>query len=88
MQSPSRGRVGAVSAVEVDLDALGLGDQVADRLGELGGLQRQAADVVVADGVDQVARPQQHRELAEVHLGDQHLVVARQDRRRGRAGTG
>ena len=41
---------------QVDLDALGLGDQVADRLGELGGLERQAADLVVADGVDEVAR--------------------------------
>ena len=64
---------------QVDLDALGLGDQVADRLGELGGLQRHAVDLVVAHGVDQVAGPDQQRELAEVHLGDEHLVVARQD---------
>ena len=55
--------------MQVDLDALGLGDQVADGLGELGRLERQAADLVVADGVDEVLAAQQQRELAEVHLG-------------------
>ena len=86
---PGKGQVGGAHDVplpssrrsvgrarQVHLDAFGVGDQVADRLGELGRLQRQPADVVVADGVDQVARPHQHRELTEVHLGDQHLVVA------------
>ena len=64
---------------QVDLDALGLGDQAADRVGELGGLERQAADLVVADRVDEVLGAQQQRELAEVHLGHQHLVVALED---------
>ena len=35
--------------------------------------------LVVADDVDEVARAQQQGELAEVHLGHEHLVVARQD---------
>ena len=45
-----------------------------DRVGELGGLEGQSADVVVADGVDEVLRPDQQAELAEVHLGYQHPV--------------
>ena len=54
-------------------------DQVGDRLGELGRLQRQAAHVVVADHVDEVLRADQHRELAEVHLGHHHRVVPLED---------
>ena len=53
-----------------------------DHVRQLLGLERQAADLVVADGVDEVLRAQQHRELpravAEVHLRHQHLVVAAQ----------
>ena len=63
-------------------------DQLADRVGELGGLEGQAADVVVADGVDEVLRAQQQRELAEVHLGHQHLVVALEDLAEVASGTG
>ena len=67
------------SCEQVDGDALGLGDQAADGLGELGGLEGQAVDVVVADGVDEVLAAQQQGELAEVHLGHEHLVVALED---------
>ena len=62
----------------VVVDPLGLLDQVADHLGQLGGAERHAADLRVGDDVDQVLRPQQHRQLPEVHLRDQHLVVAPQ----------
>ena len=79
-----QGRCHAISSFgcvrgQVDLDAFGLGDEAADDVGEHGGLERQAAHLVVADDVDEVLRAQQQRELAEVHLGDQHLVVARED---------
>ena len=63
---------------EVDVDALRLGDEAADHVGEHGRLQGQAADLVVADDVDEVLRAQQQGQLAEVHLGHQHLVVALQ----------
>src|SRR5919205_928772 len=33
----------------------------------------------ISDGVDEVLRAQQQRELAEVHLGDEDLVVAPED---------
>ena len=72
-------RGGQAVHAEVDVDALGLGDEVADGLGELGRLERQPAHVVVADGVDEVLAAQQQRELAEVHLRHQHLVVALED---------
>ena len=53
--------------------------ELADRVRELGGRERDAAHAVVADGVDEVAGAQQQRQLAEVHLGDEHLAVAAQD---------
>ena len=73
LRSPQRERG------QVDRDALGLGDQGADGLGELGGLEGHAVDLVVADGVDEVLAAQQQGELAEVHLGAEHLVVALED---------
>ncbi len=40
------------------------------------GLERQSADLVVAEGVHEEPAPQQHGELAQVHLRDHHLVVS------------
>src|SRR5580658_3853596 len=45
---------------------------------ELGRLERQAADLVVGDHVDQETAAQQQGELAEVDLGHEYLVVAAQ----------
>ena len=50
--------------------------------GQLLGLERKPAHAVVADDVDEEAGAQQQRELAEVDLRQQHLVVARAAPRR------
>src|ERR1044071_1216318 len=54
----------------------GIGDHLLDDSGEFGRAERQAADPVIGDDVDQEPAAQHERELAEVDLGDQHLVVA------------
>ena len=46
---------------------------------DLGDAERLAADLVVAHGVDEVARPDEQQQLAEVDLGDEHAPVAAQD---------
>src|SRR5690349_9944809 len=48
-------------------------DQRRDRLGQLARAERQAADAVVADGVDEELGPDQLQQLPGVHLGDEHL---------------
>ena len=48
-------------------------------LDDLGDAERLAPDAVVADRVDQVARPDQHEQLAEVDLRDEHPSVAPED---------
>ena len=55
---------------------------------DLGDPERLAADPVVADGVDEVARPDEHQQLAEVDLRDEHPAVAARGRPRCWPGTG
>src|SRR5436309_3187484 len=50
-----------------------------DSAGELFRFERQTADAVVGDRVDEELRAQQHRELTKVHLRYDDLAVARQD---------
>src|SRR5690242_15729710 len=52
--------------------------QCLGRLSNLLRAQREAADAVVADRVDEELRPDELEQLAEVHLGDEHLLVAAQ----------
>src|SRR6187551_562729 len=53
--------------------SLRLGDDLRDA-------ERLSAHLVVADGIDEVARPDQHQQLTEVDLGDQHAPVVPEDR--------
>ena len=55
------------------------GQQLFGPLVDLGDAEGLAAHPVVADRVDEVARPEEHQELAEVDLGDEHLVEALED---------
>ena len=50
-----------------------------DLLGELGRGERQAAHAVVRAHVDEIGATEQESELAGVHLGHEHAVVAAQD---------
>ena len=59
--------------------AVGRVDRVLQDGGELGRPEGHPADLRVALDVDQVLRAQQHRQLAEVHLGEDDAVVAAQD---------
>src|SRR5829696_7882668 len=53
--------------------SLGLSD-------DLGDPERLAADPVVADGIDEELRPDEHQKLPEVDLRDEHLTVVAEDR--------
>ena len=46
---------------------------------DLGDAEWLAPDPVVPDRIDQVLRPDQHHQLAQVHLGDQDAAVAPKD---------
>src|SRR5918993_3745315 len=80
MSVDSMGRVGAVIAgyrvtaggAQAE-ESLGLGDDLRDT-------ERLPADAVIADGVDEELRPNEHQELAEVDLRDEDPTVAAQDR--------
>ena len=67
------GGVGGHVALVLREDSLGLFD-------DLGDAERLAADAVVADGIDQVLRPDEQQQLAEVDLRDEHPAVAAQHR--------
>src|SRR5688572_3532006 len=54
-------------------EALRLGD-------DLGDAERLAAHLVIADGVDEVARPDEQEQLPEVDLRDEHRAIAPEDR--------
>src|SRR2546427_1361936 len=66
------GIVRSFSSVSDSEDSLGLFD-------DLGDPERLAADPVVAFGIDQELGPDQHEQLAEVDLRDEHLAVASKD---------
>src|SRR6266545_2759167 len=57
---------------------LDIGDHFLDDAGQLGRAERQPANTVVGDHVDQEPAAQDERQLAEVDLGNQHLVVGAQ----------
>src|SRR5215469_7217860 len=54
---------------------LDIGNHILDDAGQFRRPEGEAADPVVRDHVDEVAPAEQQRELPEVDLGDQHLLV-------------
>src|SRR5690349_9101996 len=72
------GRVGAVVAGGAGGRADADPEDAFGFLDDLDDAERLAADLVVADGVDEVLRADEQQQLAEVDLGDQHTLVAPQ----------
>ena len=46
---------------------------------DLGDAERLAADAVVADGIDEVLRADEHQQLAQVDFGDEDPAIVAQD---------